>query len=419
MAKARVLIADDSATIQKVFELAFEKEDIDVILSGSGREALERAAELKPDVVIADVSMPDMDGFELCRALKERQETADVPVYLLSSALDDFDEEKAREAGAAGRFEKPFRSEDMVSQVMAVIDPGSAALEEDTFEDVDVSEDSILEAVELIEGEDEILGEGDDAPGDDEDVDSSAPPKVLSLRPEDAVDDGDEDEDAGLEVVSGAEDVLEEDEERGPMMEEDEPLVIGNGGGMEGLANTREVDDRERPEDDLADALETTPVKEPEEAVFPADHGPAGVDEADRADGEAQDEQRDNGLSEEARKLIREIDEADADMERGPSEEAAGIYEKEAAERAGEAEEIEALDMERLSGMVEEAVKRAIGERMNHESLEAAVTSSVRSVLDVMRPELLETFRKVAADVTLNVAEDLVKQTIEQIKAGD
>lgn len=413
MARARVLIADDSATIQKVFELAFEKEDIDVVLAGGGREALEKAVELKPDVVIADVSMPDMDGFELCRALKERQETADTPVYLLSSALDDFDEEKAREAGAAGRFEKPFRSEDMVSQVMAVIDPGSAALDEDTFEDVDVSEDSIREAVELIEG---VAEAEDEAAVEDGGIDSSSPPRVLSLRPEDAVEDGNEEDDAVLEVISGAEDVFEEDEERGPETAAAGPLVIGDEEvGPGDLANTRQVDEPGALGEAVADALETTPAEEPEEGLFLAGQGHDDQDEAGQAGAVEMEGTDESGLSDEARRLIREIDEADAGMEREPVEAAAGSN----GERGGREEAEPAFDAERLYGMLDEAVRKAVGGRMNRDVLEAAIKSSVRSALEEMRPELLETFRKVAADVTLNVAEDLVRQTIEQIKSGD
>ncbi|HEB72538.1 MAG TPA: response regulator, partial [Nitrospirae bacterium] len=180
MNRTRILVADDSATIQKVFELAFENEDIEVILTSDGNEALETIRRESPSMVIADVNMPGLDGFELCRMLKNDEKSASIPVYLISSALDDFDELRSEEVGAAGRFEKPFRSEDMVTRVKAVIseiqsggaiapddeiggdmmeaiedisvegggEPETEKAQEDTFDDIDISLDSLLDSVE-------------------------------------------------------------------------------------------------------------------------------------------------------------------------------------------------------------------------------------------------------------------------------
>lgn len=182
MGHTRILVVDDSATIQKVFELAFENEDIEVILTGDGSEALDLARRERPAMVISDVNMPGLDGFELCQALKAEPDTNRIPVYLMSSALDDFDEERSAQVGAAGRFEKPFRSEDMVTQVRNVITALDTAAEapvesygddEDSFEDIDVSLDSLMETVEIAEDLD--LGSSgdikeDDAPEEEEPV---------------------------------------------------------------------------------------------------------------------------------------------------------------------------------------------------------------------------------------------------------
>ncbi len=161
MGQTQILVADDSATIQKVFELAFENEDIEVLLTSDGSEALEMVNRTHPAMVIADVNMPGLDGFELCRALKSDEKSASIPVYLMSSALDDFDEARSSEVGAAGRFEKPFRSEDMVSKVKAVISsiqggkapeaaaaPETADAGEDTFDDIDIPLDMLLDAAD-------------------------------------------------------------------------------------------------------------------------------------------------------------------------------------------------------------------------------------------------------------------------------
>ena len=88
---SRLLVADDSTTIQKIVSMAFENEDMEVDGVGDGQEAFDRIAEFNPDIVLADVDMPGLDGFELSAKIKESPETSGIKVLLLASDFEDFD----------------------------------------------------------------------------------------------------------------------------------------------------------------------------------------------------------------------------------------------------------------------------------------------------------------------------------------
>src|SRR3989338_5335088 len=79
----KLLFADDSVTIQKVVELAFESEDVEVTTVSSGDKVIEKLTESRPDIIIADVVMPGMNGIELCERLKKDENYSNIPVLLL------------------------------------------------------------------------------------------------------------------------------------------------------------------------------------------------------------------------------------------------------------------------------------------------------------------------------------------------
>ncbi len=118
MAK-KILLADDSVTIQKVVELTFMDEDYEVVATSDGSSALERLPEVAPDLVIADVHMPQTDGYEVCRQTKQNH--PGIPVLLLVGTFEQFDEAKATAVGADGHLKKPFDSQDLLTQVEALI----------------------------------------------------------------------------------------------------------------------------------------------------------------------------------------------------------------------------------------------------------------------------------------------------------
>lgn len=113
--RRRILLADDSVTIQKVIELTFMDEDYDVKAVSNGDEAIQSLSEYGPDFVIADVHMPGANGYEVCRRSKEMRPA--VPVLLLVGTFEPFDEAQARAAGAESHLKKPFDSQELLQRV--------------------------------------------------------------------------------------------------------------------------------------------------------------------------------------------------------------------------------------------------------------------------------------------------------------
>ena len=114
-----ILIADDRVTVRKVVQLTFIDDDYRIIEAGNGKEALEKMAVERPDLVIADVHMPGASGYEVCRQAK--QLFAGIPVLLLVGAFESFDQQRADAAGADSHLKKPFETQDLLDQVDALI----------------------------------------------------------------------------------------------------------------------------------------------------------------------------------------------------------------------------------------------------------------------------------------------------------
>jgi CheY-like chemotaxis protein len=110
LAGRKLLLADDSITIQKVVDLTFADEGVNVLCVGNGREAIEALAEFSPDVVLADVFMPEMNGYEVCEYIKHNDKFKHIPVMLLVGSFEPFDEQEARRVGANDTLTKPFQS---------------------------------------------------------------------------------------------------------------------------------------------------------------------------------------------------------------------------------------------------------------------------------------------------------------------
>ena len=110
LAGRKLLLAEDSITIQKVVDLTFADEGVSVLCVNNGREAIERLEEFAPDVVLADVFMPQMNGYEVCEYIKQNDKLKHIPVMLLVGSFEPFDEEEARRVGANDTLTKPFQS---------------------------------------------------------------------------------------------------------------------------------------------------------------------------------------------------------------------------------------------------------------------------------------------------------------------
>lgn len=121
MAK-KILLADDSLTIQKVVELTFSDSEYDLVCVSNGQRALDRVGEQMPDLILADVVMPEKNGYEVCEAIKANPATARIPVVLLSGTFEPFDRERAERLGCDAIVSKPFDSQQLLRQVEALLE---------------------------------------------------------------------------------------------------------------------------------------------------------------------------------------------------------------------------------------------------------------------------------------------------------
>jgi CheY-like chemotaxis protein len=112
-----LLLADDSVVIQKLVGLSFANEDVELVTTDNGDDALTRAREISPDLVLADVVMPGKNGYEVCLAIKEDPQLCTTPVLLLTGTFEAFDEDRARQVGADGHITKPFEAQGLVDRV--------------------------------------------------------------------------------------------------------------------------------------------------------------------------------------------------------------------------------------------------------------------------------------------------------------
>jgi CheY-like chemotaxis protein len=120
---ARILVADDNSNIQRAVALALKEHGIEVVAVGNGEAAVRSMAQLKPDLILADVFMPVRSGYEVCEYVKNDSRYAHIPVVLLLGAFDPLDEHEAKRVGADGVLKKPFVPPDpMIALVKALLE---------------------------------------------------------------------------------------------------------------------------------------------------------------------------------------------------------------------------------------------------------------------------------------------------------
>jgi DNA-binding response OmpR family regulator len=125
----RLLLADDSITIQKVVELVLAEEDFEIKSVSNGEDALAAVGAFRPDVVLADIEMPKINGYQLCERMKQDPQTAGIPVILLAGAFEPLDEELSARVGADDSMVKPFESQELISKINAALTMASAVAE--------------------------------------------------------------------------------------------------------------------------------------------------------------------------------------------------------------------------------------------------------------------------------------------------
>ena len=120
--KRRVLLADDDAALRRLIGTTLGTDDFELLQAVDGEEALRIARNERPELVLLDVNMPKLDGFEVCRHLKSEPETSAIKVVMLTARATDVDRIRGREAGADDYFSKPFSPVQLLNKVYALLE---------------------------------------------------------------------------------------------------------------------------------------------------------------------------------------------------------------------------------------------------------------------------------------------------------
>jgi len=117
----KILVAEDERDIRELIGFTLGLADYKVLLAEDGVEAVEKASVQKPDLILLDVRMPRMSGYEACRRLKEDPETRDIPVVFLSAKGQEKEIEEGLDSGATAYIVKPFAPDQLLDQVRDVL----------------------------------------------------------------------------------------------------------------------------------------------------------------------------------------------------------------------------------------------------------------------------------------------------------
>lgn len=181
--KLKILVADDSISIQKLVSMAFYNEDMEVEGISDGVKAYNYLSDFQPDLVMADIYLPGINGFELSKKIKNSDEFQNVHVLLLTSDFEELDQIMYADSEADGYISKPFKTDEIIKKVKHLLGedtPAAAATEDEEYE---------IEAVDDVEIESGDEGEVDVEPAGilDYDEEEDLQPKWIELSAEDLV----------------------------------------------------------------------------------------------------------------------------------------------------------------------------------------------------------------------------------------
>jgi len=117
MKKGKILVVDDEVNITQILEFSIGAEGYEVLTAVNGEEAIDKARREQPDLIILDIMMPKIDGYEACRILKANPATKNIPVVLLTAKGRDIDKRLGYEVGATDYIVKPFSPNKLVARI--------------------------------------------------------------------------------------------------------------------------------------------------------------------------------------------------------------------------------------------------------------------------------------------------------------
>ena len=119
--KAKILVADDDPAIQELVRLNLEMQGYQVIIASNGVETVRKALAERPDLIVLDILMPEMDGYEVMRLLKNSEETSNIPIIVLTAYASDASALVSWMEGAEGYLAKPFNPDELLMLVERVL----------------------------------------------------------------------------------------------------------------------------------------------------------------------------------------------------------------------------------------------------------------------------------------------------------
>lgn len=117
----QILFVDDSPTMQRVAEIVLAREDMRLVAATTGNAALSFAKEQQLHAAVVDVSLPGMDGYAVCQALRSESNTANIPILLLASSQEPIDQAKCDACGATGHINKPFEAQVFIDKLRQMV----------------------------------------------------------------------------------------------------------------------------------------------------------------------------------------------------------------------------------------------------------------------------------------------------------
>ncbi|HEX6122615.1 MAG TPA: response regulator [Ktedonobacterales bacterium] len=117
-----VLVVDDSPTVRKIVQLTLQREHIWVVTAGDGLSALAAVADEQPDLILLDIMLPRMDGYNICQVIRKNMAYRDLPIIMLSGKDGLFDKMRGKLAGSTEYITKPFDSAELVQTVKRYLD---------------------------------------------------------------------------------------------------------------------------------------------------------------------------------------------------------------------------------------------------------------------------------------------------------
>jgi len=120
----RILVVEDEQDVAELIRYHLGREGYDVVVAGNGHDAVKRARDVRPELILLDIMVPQLNGWEICRRLKADEETRAIPIIMVTGRVEEGDKVLGFELGADDYVTKPFSPRELVARVRAVVRRG-------------------------------------------------------------------------------------------------------------------------------------------------------------------------------------------------------------------------------------------------------------------------------------------------------